>query len=106
MLNLEKYYPKRLKKNLVFFSLTFYLALFNFNDIFAGCPIPASQAGQSNAAPPRILNNRLNPVQPAVGGQDPCFPSPCGSGAQCRSTGNRAVSLVWSGVVVLFIKLH
>ena len=34
------------------------------------------------------LQRQQEPVQ-----SDPCFPSPCGTGAQCRSTGNRAVSV-------------
>ena len=34
-----------------------------------------------------VLRQQSSPAQ-----TDPCFPSPCGPGADCRSTGNRAVS--------------
>ena len=62
-----------------------------------GCPIRIS----SQPSPPRtVVNNRLSGSIGAVGvlrerapvPTDPCVPSPCGAQAQCRSTGNRAVS--------------
>lgn len=65
-----------------------------------GCPIRIS----SQPSPPRaVVNNRLSGSIGAVGvlrerapvPTDPCVPSPCGVQAQCRSTGNRAVSREW-----------
>ena len=65
-----------------------------------GCPIRISS--QPQPLPPRtIVNNRLSGSVGAIGvlreraqaPTDPCRPSPCGAQAQCRSTGNRAVSL-------------
>jgi hypothetical protein len=64
---------------------------------------PGPSHGPSPSPSPARCSPRLSPpalplptstftnltLQEAQG--DPCFPSPCGTGADCRSTGNRAV---------------
>jgi hypothetical protein len=62
----------------------------------SGCPNRVT-ASSSSDFQSRTINNRLGPSvvrQQAVAEVqgDPCVPSPCGPQAQCRSTGNRAVS--------------
>ena len=62
-----------------------------------GCPIRLS-ASRPPPQAPRVINNNRGLAAIGVLRQeerppsDPCVPSPCGVGAQCRSTGNRAVS--------------
>jgi len=66
-----------------------------------GCPNRLSQSpAPRGSSQSRVVNNRLGGVSaisiqrqesPRPVQTDPCVPSPCGSQAQCRSTGNRAV---------------
>ena len=71
---------------------------YDYNNL--GCPIRISQSRPSAPSSPRVVNNRLGGGLSAIGilreeprqPTDPCVPSPCGAQAQCRSTGNRAVS--------------
>ena len=60
-----------------------------------GCPnrisanAPRRQAQRPSRPRPQIPRGPSGP-------DDPCFPSPCGTNADCRSTGNRAVGLITS----------